>query len=139
MTVRQSASPSDWEQIMPVRHFTELIAWQKAMDLAEAIYRQTETFPRREMFGISAQMRRAAVSIPSNIAEGQGRATTADFLRLLYMAKGSLQELETQVILSRRLSFLSDERFAPTKAGGDEVARILNGLIASLAQDGGPG
>jgi four helix bundle protein len=117
---------------MAVRHFSDLIVWQKGMDLAEQVYRLTESFPRREMFGLSNQIRRASVSVPSNIAEGQGRSSTDDFLRFLYMAKGSLQELETQAILSGRLQFLSEADFRQLKPRIDEVARILNGLIASL-------
>ncbi|HKB01301.1 MAG TPA: four helix bundle protein [Gemmataceae bacterium] len=121
---------------MAVRHFSDLIVWQKGMDLAEQVYRLTESFPRREMFGLSNQIRRASVSVPSNIAEGQGRSSTDDFLRFLYMAKGSLQELEIQAILSGRLKFLSEPDFLQLKPRIDEVARILNGLIASLCRAG---
>jgi four helix bundle protein len=117
---------------MAVRHFTDLIVWQKAMDLSEQIYGLTESFPRREMFGLSNQIRRASVSVPSNIAEGQGRSSTDDFLRFLYIARGSLQELETQAILSRRLQFLSEEDSQQLNPRIGEVARILNGLIGSL-------
>lgn len=117
---------------MTVRHYSDLIAWQKAMDLAVMIYDSTDGFPRREMFGITNQMRRAAVSIPSNIAEGQGRSTTKDFVNFLYISKGSLQELETQVILSNRLTFLSDAHRAEVLERTSEIARIQNGLIRSL-------
>lgn len=117
---------------MTVKHFSELIAWQKAMDLVEEIYRVTEPFPQREIFGITNQMRRAAVSIPSNIAEGQGRATTPDFVHFLHISRGSLQELETQVRLSRRLKFLGEPECGPLLDRMCEVAKILNGLIASL-------
>ena len=118
---------------MAVKHFSELIVWQKAMDLVVEIYQRTETFPQREIFGITNQMRRASVSVPSNIAEGQGRSSTDDFLRFLYIAKGSLQELETQVILSRRLQFLPDDGHQALLTQLCEVARILNGLITSLS------
>ncbi len=117
---------------MTVRHYTDLVAWQKAMDLVERVYEATESFPAKERYGLTNQLRRAAVSIPSNIAEGQGRNTTRDFIRCLSIACGSLQELETQLIIARRLSYL-EEPFLPglfelTK----EVARLLNGLRKSL-------
>jgi four helix bundle protein len=118
---------------MAIRHFTDLIAWQKAMDACEATYAITEAFPQREMYGLSQQMRRAAVSIPSNIAEGQGRSTTKDFVHFLHISKGSLQELYTQVILSCRLKFITpadQEAFAERFR---EIERILNGLINSLS------
>ena len=117
---------------MPVRHYSELIAWQKSMDVVEEVNRHTECFPQREIFGITNQMRRAAVSVPSNIAEGQGRATTNDFLHFLHIARGSLQELETQTILSKRLSFLQEGNYDAMMARMAEVARVLNGLIKSL-------
>ena len=88
-----------------VRHYRELIVWQKAMDLVMRVYEATECFPQRELFGLTNQLRRAAVSIPSNIAEGQGRNTTADFLRFLSIARGSLQELETQILIASRLRY----------------------------------
>ena len=118
---------------MTVKHFSELIVWQKAMDLVVDVYRHTESFPQREIFGITNQMRRAAVSIPTNIAEGQGRSTTDDFLRFLYIAKGSLQELETQITLSKRLRFLAEENHDALMTRLCEVARIQNGLITSLS------
>ena len=118
---------------MAVKNYTELIAWQKAMDLAVAVYAATEAYPQREVFGLANQMRRAAVFIPSNIAEGQGRATTKDFVHFLAVSRGSLQELETQAILSHRLQFISD----PTRDGllnaSLELTRILHGLINSLS------
>lgn len=81
---------------MKVKHYRELIVWQKAMNLAEEVYRVSRSFPREEIYGLTSQLRRAAVSIPSNVAEGQGRRTTADFLRHLSIAYGSLLELETR-------------------------------------------
>ncbi len=117
---------------MAVRHYSDLIAWQKAMDLVVLVYEATEPFPPKERYGLTNQLRRAAVSVPSNIAEGQGRSTTRDFLRCLSIASGSLQELETQLLIARRLNYL-EEPFRPglfelTK----EVARLLNGLRNSL-------
>jgi four helix bundle protein len=110
-----------------------LIAWQKAMDLVIEVYRATENFPKTELFGLANQMRRATVSIPSNISEGQGRSTTKDFIHFLYIARGSLQEVETQIILSQRLGFLSDRTRHDLIARSTEIARILNGLIRSLS------
>ena len=88
---------------MTVHHYSDLIVWQKAMDLVVHVYEVTESFPQREVFGLTNQVRRAAVSIPSNIAEGQGRGTTKDFLHFLAIARGSLQEVETQLLLAYRL------------------------------------
>jgi four helix bundle protein len=81
---------------VPVQSYRDLISWQKAMDLAEAIYRETRTFPKQELYGITSQLRRAAISIPSNIAEGQGRRSTGEFRQFLGHALGSLLEVETQ-------------------------------------------
>jgi four helix bundle protein len=118
---------------MAVQHYGELIAWQKAMDFATAIYRATGGFPDAERFGLTNQMRRAAVSVPSNIAEGQGRGTTKDFLHFLYIARGSLQEVETQTLLAHRLGFLSADEQSALANLSSEVSRILGGLIRSLA------
>ena len=85
---------------MALRQYQELIAWQKAMDLVQRVYVVTDDFPAKEVFALTNQLRRAVVSVPSNIAEGQGRATTRDFLRYLAIAKGSLQEIETQIIIA---------------------------------------
>lgn len=119
---------------MKVRHYQELIAWQKAMDLVADIYTSTKSFPREEIYGLTSQLRRAAVSVPSNIAEGQGRRTTADFIRHLSIAYGSLLELETQVIIATRLNYLSQKTCGDVIDKASEVGRILNGLISSLAK-----
>ena len=102
------------------------------MDLVIAIYRATEGFPAKEQFGLTSQMRRAAVSVPSNIAEGQGRSATADYVRFLRIARGSLQEIETQVELSRRLGYLADNKAEELQEKSAEICRILAGLIRSL-------
>jgi len=121
-------------KFMTLKHYQELIAWQKAMDLAALAYKMTRGFPREELFGLALQIRRAAVSIPSNIAEGQGRNTTRDFMHFLGIAIGSLQELETQVIVADRLRYLN----ADAKAGfldlSSEVGRLIHGLINSLKE-----
>ncbi len=115
--------------------YRDLVAWQKAMVLARTTYSATEAFPRREIFGLASQMRRAAVSIPSNIAEGKARVSTRDFVRFLRTAKASLAELETQVILSAEVGYLARAVAEELLQLSDEVSRILAGLIASMAPD----
>lgn len=95
---------------MKVRNYQDLIVWQKAMDLVEQIYSTSKSFPREEIYGLTSQLRRAAVSIPSNIAEGPGRRTTADFVRHLSISYGSLREVETQILIAARLLYLTKER-----------------------------
>lgn len=119
---------------MTVKHYQELIAWQKAMDLVEEVYKVSRNSPREETYGITSQIRRAAVSIPSNIAEGQGRRTTADFLRHLSIAYGSLLELETQLMIAVRLNYLAPEKCKEILKVAGEVGRILNGLMSSLVR-----
>ena len=91
-------------------NYRDLIVWQKAMDLVQAVYKITAGFPKEELYGLTSQLRRAAVSIPSNIAEGQGRRTTGDFQRFLAIANGSLREVETQILIAKRLNYLHNER-----------------------------
>ncbi len=117
---------------MALRDYTQLVVWQKGMDLVELVYRCTEGFPRKEIFGLASQLRRAAVAIPSNIAEGQGRQTTRDFLNFLSIARGSLQEVETQVLIAGRLNYLSDQQNLELATLSAEVGRLLNGLSKSL-------
>jgi four helix bundle protein len=114
------------------RNYTDLIAWQKAMILAESVYKTTKTMPREELYGLTSQMRRAAVSIPSNIAEGEGRRTSGQFLHMLCISYGSLRELETQVALASRLGFIDDEDCRAVIEQCAEVGRLLNGLMKSL-------
>jgi four helix bundle protein len=117
---------------MAVKHYQELIAWQKAMDLVEMIYRSTGSFPKEEMFGLTCQVRRAGVSMPSNIAEGQGRRTTGEFLQFLSIARGSLQEAETQILLAERLGYLDEARRMEVFNLSSEVGRLISGLINAL-------
>lgn len=112
--------------------YRDLIAWQKAMDLAEAIYRLTANFPVSERFGLTMQLRRAAVSVPSNVAEGQGRLSHADFRHFLGNARGSLLEVETQVRLSVRLHFADDDAARHVLLLSSEVGRLINGLIQAV-------
>jgi four helix bundle protein len=109
--------------------FQDLRIWQDAMDLTERVYRATGDFPKQETYGLSSQMRRAAVSVPSNIAEGKGHRSDPEFVRFLFHARGSLLELQTQILIARRLGYLSDEKADELFSRGDGVARGLNALI----------
>jgi four helix bundle protein len=117
---------------MKTRHFRDLLVWQKSMALAASIYRLSDQFPRREVFGLTAQMRRSAVSVPSNIVEGHGRLSDRSLAVFLGHARGSLYELESQTELAIQLAFTE------TAAGNEvleqihEVARMLNGLLAKV-------
>ena len=104
---------------MSIRSYRDLQVWQKAMDLAKQCYQATRTFPSEERFGLTSQIRRAVVSVPSNIAEGHGRAHTKEYLNHLSMAKGSLVELETLLLLSQRVGFLKEPQLALRLAFGD--------------------
>jgi four helix bundle protein len=117
---------------MKPRCYSDLIAWQKAMDLVEEVYRATRGFPSDERFGLTSQVRRAVVSVPSNIAEGQGRASTREFLHFLSIAYGSLLEVETQIHIAHRLGYLEAQQKAVIMTTASEIGRILNGLSASL-------
>src|SRR5205085_1912377 len=112
--------------------FRDLIAWQKAMALVTEVYRVSEDFPRREMYGLTRQVRDAAVSAPSNIAEGKGRKTKRDYVSYLYRARGSLLETETQLEVGRNLKFLAPDEFARVLAVAQEAGRVLNGLINDI-------
>ncbi len=115
-----------------VGSYRDLIAWQKAMDLLCRTYGTTARLPTEERFGLRAEMRRSAVSIPSNIAEGWGRDTTPDYIRFLYIGRGSQCELSTQAAACLRLGYRGD--WPEIITGCDELGRILNGLINSLRE-----
>lgn len=112
--------------------FRDVIAWQKAMDLVTLIYTITDDFPRKEMYGLTRQVRDAALSVPSNIAEGKGRQTKRDYVQFLFRARGSLYEVQTQLEAARRLKFLDAARFEVTDSLAMETGRVLNGLIRSV-------
>lgn len=118
----------------PVRIYRDLIVWQVSMDLAEAVYLATRSFPREETYGLVSQMRRAAVSVASNIAEGQGRQSRGELLQSLGHARGSLYELGTQVTLAARLGMLSTEDDVALGELLARVGRLLNGLRKSLSK-----
>ena len=109
----------------------DLILWQEAMDLAVLIYRRCASLPRYEIYGRGSQLRRAASSIPSNIAEGSSRTSANDYLYFLSVARGSLGELETQLLLAQRIGYLNDEVSSDLQARIDEVGRILHAVVAS--------
>ncbi len=114
-----------------ILNYRDLVAWQRAMDLVVLVYRLTETFPAREWYGLGAHLRRSAVSIPSNIAEGHRQGTGA-YVRHLVIAMGSHGELDTQAELSFRLNFIVGENYANLVALSSEVGRITNGLLQSI-------
>lgn len=118
---------------MSVRSYRDLIAWQKAMDLVDGIYDNTNNYPSDERFGLTSQTRRSAVSIPCNIAEGHARDSTKEFLHFLSITSGSLAELETQLILGERLGFLEQASSKQRLAECAEVSRIVSGLRRSLS------
>ena len=113
------------------KSYRDLVVWNKAMELVTNIYRLTQTFPREEIFGLMSQLRRSAVSIPSNIAEGQGRLSKGEFRVFLGNARGSLAELETQILIAQGLDYLKEPDAAGLLDQAAEIGRTLNGLIAS--------
>ena len=115
-----------------LKSFKELKLWQKAYQLCLEIYKNTKRFPTEEKYGLSSQMRRAAISVPSNIAEGYGRKTIPDYVRCLYIAYGSTCELETQILLSGDLKFLTEDTQSSLVERIKEVERMLMALIKSL-------
>ena len=112
--------------------YKDLVVWQKAIELAKIVYELTRDFPAEERFGLVSQMRRAAVSIPSNIAEGQARRTTGEFVQFISHAEGSSAELETQLILAVELSFCAKKSGLPAYERIDEIQRMLNALRRKL-------
>jgi four helix bundle protein len=115
------------------QHYRDLLVWQKSIALVTDIYRTTQDSPKHEIYGLRSQIRRAAVSIPSNIAEGQGRLTRGEFRQFLGHARGSYAELETQLIIAGNLEYLPESsEFLDRLA---ELGRMLNGLLSSIAPD----
>ncbi len=115
-------------------NFKELLVWQKSIDFVTEIYKITETFPKDETFGLKSQIRRASVSIPSNIAEGNSRRSKPDYLQFLKISRGSCAEVETQLIISRNLNFLKEENYQKLNQDIIEISKMLNGLINSLKE-----
>ena len=118
---------------MSTRGFQDMKVWQVAVDLSVECYQCTALFPSHEQFGLSSQARRAAVSVPSNIAEGQGRAHRGEFLHHLSIARGSLQELQTLFYIAERLGYVAAERLQRPREMCDHVSRMLTRLRRSLS------
>lgn len=118
-----------------VYSYKELVVWQKSVELVVRVYEFTENFPKSELYGLVSQMRRAAVSLPSNIAEGRRRGTRKDFRHFLLLAYGSGAELETQIEISKRLSFGKDSDFSRIESLLSEVMRMLNVMIKKLSSE----
>lgn len=123
---------------MAWKHYKEMIVWQKAMDLVQEVYRLVKLLPVDERFDLSSQIRRAVVSIPSNIAEGQGRQTEKEFKQFLSIAKGSVFEVETQLLICVRIGYLSQEQIQNALSLCDEIGRMLTKLIVSFHFDTKP-
>jgi four helix bundle protein len=114
-----------------IRSHEDLVVWKKSIDFVTKIYKITSEFPKAEIYGLSAQIRRAAISIPSNIAEGSGRRSLKEYIQFLYVSLGSVTELETQLMISRNLSLLKDDEIMNELK---EIKRMLIGLIHSLTK-----
>ena len=117
---------------MTIRSYQDLDVWKKAMDLVTEVYTLTQAFPREEMYGLTSQVRRAVVSIPANIAEGWGRKSRKEYIQFLRIARGSLLELETLLLIANNLDYLSKEEIEPTLGRVEEISRMLSGLMSSL-------
>jgi four helix bundle protein len=112
--------------------YSDLLVWQKSFDLVSKIYQVTQQFPQEERFGLTGQIRRAAVSIPSNIAEGHGRKATKAYMNHVSIANGSLMELETLIQIAARLAYLDEDNARRLLAATDEIGKMLSGLHRSL-------
>ena len=112
--------------------YRDLKVWQKAMELVYRVFEATQSFPKHELYGLVSQLRRAAVSVPSNIAEGKGRSGDPEMILFLCHARGSLHEVETQVLISKHLTYLDEVQSHELLARAGEVARMLNGLMTAL-------
>ena len=116
------------------QHYKDLIAWQKAMALVNAVYDLTDTFPKREIYSLTGQLRRAAVSIPSNMAEGEAHYSNREFLHFLRHSRGSLAALEIQLLIGQKRNYDSESQTREVLKRADELSRFLSGLINSLKQ-----
>jgi four helix bundle protein len=122
-----------------IRSHRDLLVWQKAMDVAVSTYELTRRYPRDELFGLTSQSRRAASSVAANIAEGYGRATRQTYVNFLRIARGSLKELETHLVLAQRVGLAPPERVGGLLDQTDELSRMLHGLISKVRDRPGPG
>jgi four helix bundle protein len=119
-------------------NYRGLVAWQQGMDLVEIVYTLSRTWPREEVYGLTGQLRRAAISVPSNIAEGQGRNSDGAFSHFLAIALGSLYEIETQLMIAQRLNYIDAATLDTALAQTSRVARLIHGLARNLRQSGEP-
>ena len=117
-----------------IHSYKDLMVWQKAMDLVVEVYRIVQLLPKEETYGLSDQMRRAAISIPSNIAEGKMRNTRREYINFLYMARGSNAELQTQCLICARIQYIDEKELIKTLSLSNEVGRMINALILSLTK-----
>ncbi len=117
---------------MGIHSYRDLIVWQKSMQMVKELYSITRDFPKEEIYGLTSQIRRSAVSVPSNIAEGYGRNSTNDYIRFLQIACGSLYELQTQMEIAVNLNYLSKEKSESIFKLSNEIERMLNSLLRKL-------
>ena len=117
---------------MKINSYKDLIVWQKSMDLVMMIYQATKVFPKEELYGLTSQLRRAVVSVPSNIAEGHARKSTAEFKNFLSIARGSLAEGETQILIAQRLGYINHQQVDDILSLLVEINKMLNSLINKL-------
>ena len=115
-----------------VESFKDLIVWQKGIELVNEIYKVTKHFPKEELYGLISQIRRAAISVPTNVAEGWGRGTTKNYIQFLEISRGSLYELNTLIIISTNQEYLSSEKCSEIESTINEIGRILNAIITKL-------
>ena len=115
-----------------IKSFRDLLIWQKSMDLVTEIYLISKKFPKEELYGLTSQIRRSVVSIPSNIAEGYGRRATGDYIRFLNIAQGSLYEFQTQLEVAYRIKYIEQKEYESLRISSIEIERMVNGLIKKL-------
>lgn len=115
-----------------VKNYRDLVVWQKSMELVAAIYTISKTFPKEELYGITSQLRRSSVSVPSNIAEGYGRHSTNDYVRFLRISIGSLFELQTLIEIANNLEYMNKDQFADYYSKSREIERMLSSLIRKV-------
>lgn len=119
-----------------MRPHEKLDVWKKGIDFVVALYKTTESFPKEEKFGLTSQLRRAAVSIPANIAEGAGRKSYKEFAHFLSNSQGSASEVETELLIASRLSYIEDSRYLALRSSLDEIGHMLTGLCQHLEKEG---
>jgi len=122
----------EWKMQDKINDYRDLVIWQKGLELSLNLYKVTKSFPQEERYGLISQIRKAAVSVPSNIAEGQARYSKKEFVRFLYFAKGSLAELDTQCIMAKELEYITENTYKGLSSKIDELQRMIFSLIRKL-------